>query len=106
MRQNLALVLGIQGKYDEATQVGSLDLPADRAQENTELLKKIVKLDPKPSGAPTLPTSAWETQVAEAPAAPAPQRMKPATVETGTNREPKAAKMATSSDALFKPSAQ
>lgn len=104
VRQNLALVLGLQGKYDEATKVGSLDLPADKAQENTELLKKMVKLDPRPSGA-VLPPGAWDTQVAEAPA-PARGRMKPATVDTSATSEPVPAKVATTSAAQFKPSAQ
>jgi len=68
VRQNLALVLGLQGKYDEATKVGSQDLgPADAAA-NTALLRKIVKLDPK-SGGPS--PSAWEPAVATATAVPA-----------------------------------
>jgi Flp pilus assembly protein TadD len=48
VRQNLALVLGLQGKYDEATKLASVDLPATDAQDNTALLKKMVKLDGKP----------------------------------------------------------
>ncbi len=47
VRQNLALVLGLQGKYDEAVKVGSAGLPQDAAQANTDLLRKIVKLEPK-----------------------------------------------------------
>ncbi len=99
-------MLGLQGKYDEATKVGSVDLPADKAQENTDLLKKMVKLDAKPSGAPLLPSSVWDTHVAEAAPAPSQRRMKPATVETSTTEEPQPAKVAASSDALFKPSAR
>ncbi|MBX9864451.1 MAG: tetratricopeptide repeat protein [Hyphomicrobium sp.] len=48
VRQNLALVLGLQGKYDEATKVASVDLDAAQAKANTALLKKMVKLDGKP----------------------------------------------------------
>lgn len=73
VRQNLALVLGLQGKYDEATKVGSVDLAADQAQSNTDLLKKMVKLDAKPMTAPAevAPLAAAPVQVAQpAPAAP------------------------------------
>lgn len=79
VRQNLALVLGLQGKYDEATKVGSADLPASDAAENTSILKKMVKLDPKPMATPAgpppeAPSSGWAPAVAKAPpAAPAPQ---------------------------------
>src|SRR5690606_25112681 len=48
VRQNLALVLGIQGKYDEATQIASADLRPDDAQANTALLRKMVRLDAQP----------------------------------------------------------
>jgi Flp pilus assembly protein TadD len=47
VRQNLALVLGLQGKYDEATKIGSVDLAATDAEANTALLRKMVKLDAK-----------------------------------------------------------
>lgn len=103
VRQNLALVLGLQGKYDESTKVASVDLSADNARDNTDLLKKMVKLDAKSSGPAALPSTVWDTQVAEAPA---PRRMKPATVDTSTTSEPQPAKVATSSESLFKPSAQ
>ncbi|MDX2306775.1 MAG: tetratricopeptide repeat protein [Hyphomicrobium sp.] len=48
-KQNLALVLGLQGKYDEATAIGSTAVAANVARENTDLLRKMVKLDPKSS---------------------------------------------------------
>lgn len=48
IRQNLALVLGLEGKYDEAKMVASRDLSSDKAAENTEYLRRIVKLEPKP----------------------------------------------------------
>ncbi|MFA5949009.1 MAG: tetratricopeptide repeat protein [Hyphomicrobium sp.] len=69
VRQNLAIVLGLQGKYDEATHVGSMDIPAESARENADILRKIVKLDAAKGQSPILPTGAWETQVAEAPGA-------------------------------------
>jgi Flp pilus assembly protein TadD len=46
IRQNLALVLGLQGKYDEAKLLASRDLPTESAQENTDYLRRIVKLEP------------------------------------------------------------
>jgi Flp pilus assembly protein TadD len=48
-RQNLALVLGLQGKYDEATQVGSTAVAANVARENTKIVRQMVKLEPKSS---------------------------------------------------------
>jgi Flp pilus assembly protein TadD len=42
-RQNLALVLGLQGKFDEAKQISTQDLGAEGAAANTDLLKRMVK---------------------------------------------------------------
>lgn len=91
VRQNLALVLGLQGKYDEATRIGSVDLPAGDAAENTAILKKMVKLDPKSS----TPATGWATAVAEAPqrtpqrptavaAAPVRPALRSSTMENGS----------------------
>ncbi|MGE0023490.1 MAG: tetratricopeptide repeat protein [Hyphomicrobium sp.] len=63
VRQNLALVLGLQGKYAEATQVASSDLAPADAEANTALLRKMVKLDPKTS-APVAPAQAVAEQAA------------------------------------------
>ena len=38
-RQNLALVLGLQGKFTEAQQISGLDLPPDAAEANIALLR-------------------------------------------------------------------
>jgi Flp pilus assembly protein TadD len=46
--QNLALVLGLQGKYDEAKIAAARDLPADNAAANVDYVRSIVKLEPKP----------------------------------------------------------
>jgi Flp pilus assembly protein TadD len=46
--QNLALVLGLQGKYDEAKVAGARDLSADKAAENVDYVRSIVNLEPKP----------------------------------------------------------
>jgi Flp pilus assembly protein TadD len=73
VRQNLALVLGLQGKYEEATKQASVDLAPTEAQANTALLKKMVKLDGKPMTPPAsnplrVPAEdTWAPAVAKAP---------------------------------------
>lgn len=69
VRQNLALVLGLQGKYDEATHVASADLQTSDAQANTALLQKMVRRDARPMA----PSGSWAPAVAEAPVRPAPR---------------------------------
>jgi Flp pilus assembly protein TadD len=50
--QNLALVLGVQGKFDESKQIATATMPADAASSNADYLRQIVKVDAKPgSGA-------------------------------------------------------
>ncbi len=78
-KQNLALVLGLQGKYDEATQVGSTVVAADVARENTDILRKMVKLDPKVSAPFPAPPA-----IAAAPTPAPPVAFKPAAIETGS----------------------
>lgn len=51
--QNLALVLGLQGKYDEAQQVAARDMPADDAEASVDYLRRIVMLEPQPQPPPT-----------------------------------------------------
>ncbi len=46
VRQNLALVLGLQGQYEESAMVGSQDQPPKVAAADTAALRKLVKLDP------------------------------------------------------------
>ncbi|WP_428645199.1 tetratricopeptide repeat protein [Roseibium sp.] len=43
VRQNLALVLGIQGKYDEAIQVAQAELDPQQAQANIAYLKTMME---------------------------------------------------------------
>ena len=43
VRQNLALVLGLQGKYEEAERVASGDLPPDEARANVAYLREMLK---------------------------------------------------------------
>lgn len=52
VRQNLALVLGLQGKYDEAKAIAAKDLPADSVSSNNEYVRRMVRLDPKAAPAP------------------------------------------------------
>jgi Flp pilus assembly protein TadD len=71
IRQNLALVLGLQGKYDEAKLVAARDIPMNNASENADYLRQVVKLDPK--SMPDSTPQPWDTQskIAEAPVADA-----------------------------------
>ncbi len=92
-KQNLALVLGLQGKYDEATQIGSTVVSADVAKQNTNLVRQMVKLDPKTAPKPFIappaiaaapaaaPAQGWAASV-QAPAAPV--ALKPAAVDTSS----------------------
>jgi Flp pilus assembly protein TadD len=42
IRQNLALVLGLQGKYEEARQLASIDIPAADAKANMAYLRNML----------------------------------------------------------------
>jgi hypothetical protein len=65
----LALVLGLQGKYDEAKLVAARDIPMTNASENSDYLRQVVKLDPKsvPNSDPQPAEWNTEASVAEAP---------------------------------------
>lgn len=41
LRQNLALVVGLQGRYDEARKIASEDLPPDQVEANLDYLKQM-----------------------------------------------------------------
>nr|HPG89336.1 tetratricopeptide repeat protein [Hyphomicrobium sp.] len=80
MKQNLALVLGLQGRYDEAKSVTAGSPTAIAGAQNVDIVRNIVKLDPKaaPVQQPTAVAAApadFKTQVsraiASAPAAAA-----------------------------------
>lgn len=62
VRQNLALVLGLQGRYDESAKEGSKDLPIQSAAADTAQLRKLVKLD-----AVRAPVNSGATQLASVP---------------------------------------
>jgi Flp pilus assembly protein TadD len=42
IRQNLALVVGLQGRFDEAKKIASQDLPPDQVQANLDYLQKML----------------------------------------------------------------
>lgn len=42
IRQNLALVVGLQGRFDEASKLASQDLPPDQVQANMAYLQKML----------------------------------------------------------------
>jgi Flp pilus assembly protein TadD len=67
INQNLALVLGLQGKYEESKIAGSAGGSSQVASENTDYLRRMVRLEPKASPAliPAQPVAA--TAVATAP---------------------------------------
>jgi Flp pilus assembly protein TadD len=64
VRENLALVLGLQGRYDESRSVGAGVLNSEVASANTSYLKQMVKLEPK-SAMPDAQSFANNTAVAK-----------------------------------------
>jgi Flp pilus assembly protein TadD len=45
LRQNLALSVGLQGRFDEAREIASRDLPPAQVEENLAFLKKMLNRD-------------------------------------------------------------
>ena len=43
VRQNLALVVGLQGRFAEAESIAQADLPAEEAAANVTYLKQMLK---------------------------------------------------------------
>lgn len=56
-RQNLALALGVQGKYSESKAVAAGVLAKEEAHANADYLKKLVRLAPKKAPAPNAAAS-------------------------------------------------
>jgi Flp pilus assembly protein TadD len=58
-RQNLALVVGLQGRFAEAESIARADLPPDEAAANVVYLKQMLSQqkveEPKPAARPTKP---------------------------------------------------
>jgi Flp pilus assembly protein TadD len=65
MRENLALVLGLQGRYDESKSVASRVLDSKTASSNTSYLRQMVKLDAK-TDMPDAKSFSSQTSVARA----------------------------------------
>jgi Flp pilus assembly protein TadD len=59
VRQNLALVVGLQGRFAEAEQIVRADLPADEAAANVAYLKQMLsrKDDPRAGGTAKMPVA-------------------------------------------------
>ncbi|HEY8193644.1 MAG TPA: tetratricopeptide repeat protein [Hyphomicrobium sp.] len=87
MRENLALVLGLQGRYDESRSVASSVLNADVASANTSYLKQMVKLDPK-TDMPDAKSFLSQTSVAQAAPAQQDQKANFATSVTASSDAP------------------
>ncbi len=88
IRQNLALVLGLQGKYDEAKLIAARDIPMDSAAENASLLRKVVKL--KPQAVPSAGDTSIEGATAPLPKSEPPAQWAPAHVAEVAKAEPAA----------------
>jgi Flp pilus assembly protein TadD len=59
VRQNLALVVGLQGRFAEAETIAKGDLPADEAAANVAYLREMLSRKDNPrSGAKTVPVAA------------------------------------------------
>lgn len=86
-RQNLALVLGLQGKFEEGRQVASQDVGADAAAADADYLKRMVKVDTGKSWAAKSTASTVPVVKASAAAsdriAPAPPQSVPAEGSSG-----------------------
>ncbi len=75
IRQNLALVLGLEGKYDEAKLLASRDMSAESAAENTEYLRRVVKLETqRPPSSKSAPSKAAASIAKAKPPAKAPEQ--------------------------------
>jgi Flp pilus assembly protein TadD len=72
-RQNLALVLSLQGKFAEAKAVMTPDLGADGAAQNEEFMKRMVKVDRSADWTTSSSTGAKAQRPAKAAAAGADQ---------------------------------
>jgi Flp pilus assembly protein TadD len=63
VRENLALVLGLQGRYDESKSIASSVLDSGAAASNADYLKQMVKLEPT-SEMPDVKSFTAQTSVA------------------------------------------
>ena len=72
IKQNLAIVLGLQGRHEDAqqigTQVAAMTGDEESVRANADVLRRLVKAEPRPAAAPQQVPAA-----AQAPAKAAPQ---------------------------------
>lgn len=93
IRQNLVLVLGLQGKYDEAKLIAAKDVPPEAASANVEYVRQLVRATPQaapkaipavgrsdaftPNGAPNAaPAGDWSSKITTASTRKAPAKDK------------------------------
>jgi Flp pilus assembly protein TadD len=57
LKQNLALVMGLQGKHDEAKSFAAQHLPAEQVNANVEFVRAMVKPQAAPQATPAVVTS-------------------------------------------------
>ena len=88
VRQNLALVLGLQGKYDESKQTGS----PETATANTDFMRRMVKLDGKAAKDASVQVAASK------PAAKAAPKCTPSTTVAAGTWEGRVAEVADAAD--------
>lgn len=72
-RQNLALVLSLQGKFDEAAQVSAKDLGPEGSQQNAEYMRRMVKVQQASDWATSTRTGSPRPPVTKASVSPADQ---------------------------------
>jgi Flp pilus assembly protein TadD len=102
VRQNLALVVGLQGKYDEAQRLAQADLPTESAMSDVDYLRRMVKLEPQHM--PSTPAGSG-TAVAATPATTSP-RLRPAHIDTASSGNWDARVASAAAPPLLKPSQQ
>jgi Flp pilus assembly protein TadD len=62
VRQNLGLVVGLQGRFAEAETIVKADLPAEEAAANVAYLKQMLSRKDGPRGAASIPVAALDRQ--------------------------------------------
>lgn len=89
VHQNLALVLGLQGRYAEAKAVSAGSASAEMTAENVDVMRRIVKLEPKDAAATAVAAVPdFKTQVSRA-VANDPAAAEPAAFQTTTSVAPR-----------------
>lgn len=69
VRQNFALILGLQGKFDEAREVAAIDAPEGVAERNTDFLADMIGDNPRFKRAAHLTQTSLPSTAAELPEA-------------------------------------